>query len=142
MSRTQLRQKHQTIVGLGGDGFRAQCTCGWASSTNKDRAIVAQAAGGHKILATDRLGPCPACRTKLDPTVPLRCKHCGWHLMTLDAWEKLSPHAQGYALYLQGNWPTSELFNAKNPHKEGSSAWEEFQQGEQRAAMDTQDGEE
>ena len=88
---------------------------------------------------------CPACGAGLvsEPIgAPLRCKHCGWHLVSIDAWRKLSPFRQGYVLYAQGSWPTSELARAKNPYAEGTPAWTEFCQGEQRATSNTQDSEE
>ena len=88
---------------------------------------------------------CPACGAGLvsEPIgAPLRCKHCGWHLVTLDAWRKMPPFRQGYMLYTQSAWPTSELARAKNPYEEGTPAWSEFCQGEQRATLNTQDNEE
>jgi hypothetical protein len=88
---------------------------------------------------------CPSCGAGLvsEPIgAPLRCKHCGWHLVSLDAWRDLPPFRQGYAFYMQSSWPTSELANVKNPHEEGTVAWTAFRDGEQRAAIDAQDGEE
>lgn len=88
---------------------------------------------------------CPACGAGLvsEPIgSPLKCKHCGWHLVTLAAWKKLSPFGQGYALYMQSNWPTSEIAKQTNPYAEGSDEWNEFRRGEQRGALDAQDGEE
>lgn len=88
---------------------------------------------------------CPACGAGLvsEPIgAPLKCKHCGWHLISLEAWKKLPPFRQGYALYMQGAWPTSELKGALNPYEEGTPAWIEFQSGSQRAMLNTQDGEE
>ena len=88
---------------------------------------------------------CPSCGAGLvsEPvSAPLRCKRCGWHLVTLAAWKKLPPFRQGYALYTQGSWPTSEIARETNPYTEGTSEWTAFQQGEQRAVLDAQDGEE
>jgi hypothetical protein len=88
---------------------------------------------------------CPACGAGLvsEPIgAPLKCKHCGWHLVTLEAWRGLPPFRQGYALYSQGNWPTSELAQEKNPYAEGTPAHAEFCHGERRAVLDAQDGEE
>lgn len=88
---------------------------------------------------------CPACGAGLvsEPIgFSLKCKHCGWHLITLEEWKRLTPFRQGYASYMQGGWPTSEIADEKNPHAEGSSEWTAFQQGEQRAMLDVQDGEE
>lgn len=70
------------------------------------------------------------------------CKHCGWQLITLEAWRKLTPFRQGYLLYMQGAWPTSEITNQPNPYKEGSDEWNAFCQGEQHAMLDAQDNEE
>lgn len=88
---------------------------------------------------------CPSCGAGLvsEPIgAPFRCKHCGWHLITRQAWEKLSPYGQGYALYMQAAWPTSELADAKNPYAEGTSEHTEFCHGQRRAMLDAQDGEE
>ena len=88
---------------------------------------------------------CPACGAGLvsEPIgAPLHCKHCGWHLVSIAAWRKLSPFRQGYTLYAQGYWPTSELAHEKNPYAEGTPKWTEFCQGEQRATLNTQDSEE
>lgn len=88
---------------------------------------------------------CPACGAGLvsEPIgAPLKCKHCGWHLVTLEAWRRLPPFQQGYALYMQGNWSTSELAREKNPYAEGSPEYAEFCHGERRAVLDAQDGKE
>lgn len=88
---------------------------------------------------------CPACGAALisEPIgAPLRCKHCGWHLVTLEAWRALTPFSQGYALYMQGSWPTSKIAGQKNPYAEGTPEGNAFRQGEQRAMLDAQDGEE
>ena len=88
---------------------------------------------------------CPSCGAGLisEPIgAPLRCKHCGWHLVTLKVWRKLSPFRQGYTFYMQSSWPTSELSKAKNPYEEGTRQWEEFCNGEQRATRSAQDSEE
>jgi hypothetical protein len=88
---------------------------------------------------------CPACGAGLiaEPVgAPLRCKHCGWHLVTRKAWHELPPFGQGYAFYMQSAWPTSELKDEKNPYAEGTAEWSAFRQGEQRGMLDAQDGEE
>lgn len=88
---------------------------------------------------------CPSCGVALvsEPNgAPLHCKHCGWHLVTLEAWRALMPFRQGYALYMQGSWQTSEIAEQKNPYAEGTPEWTAFRQGEQRAMLDAQDGEE
>lgn len=88
---------------------------------------------------------CPACGAGLvsEPIgAPLKCKHCGWHLITLAAWKALPPFDQGYSLYMQGSWQTSELAKAENPYAEGTTEWTAFREGRQRAMLDVQDGEE
>ena len=88
---------------------------------------------------------CPSCGAGLvvEPIgSSLRCNRCGWHLITLDAWKKLSPFRQGYALYAQGSWPTSEIAKEKNPYAEGTPAWRAFQDGQHRAMLSALDGEE
>ncbi len=73
---------------------------------------------------------------------PLRCTRCRWHLISRAEWDQLGPAAQGYALYMQGSWPTSELRDARNPYAKDTPAWKKFCEGEQRAAIEAQDGEE
>lgn len=108
-----------------------------------------------KATLTEALG-CPRCGAHLlldpdpppliaDPATPLLCcakPRCGWYLLSRVAWLKLSPSEQGFILYMQASWPTSELHGLTNPHAHGTPAWEEFQQGEQRAVLLTQDSEE
>lgn len=83
---------------------------------------------------------CPSCGAGLGS--PPRCERCGWHLVTLKEWRGLSPFQQGYALYAQSSWPSSEIRGKKNPYPENSSKWNTFRQGEQRAVQDAQDSEE
>lgn len=88
---------------------------------------------------------CPSCGAGLvaEPVgTPLRCMRCGWHLITLAEWKALSPLQQGYALYTQCSWPTSELAKLKNPYAAGTSAYRAFCDGEHRAMLSAQDGEE
>jgi hypothetical protein len=88
---------------------------------------------------------CPSCGAGLvaEPVgTPFRCKRCKWRLITLAEWQTLPPFRQGCALYAQGAWPTSPLAAVKNPYAKGSSEWTAFRQGEQRAVLDAQDGEE
>lgn len=41
---------HMIIIGLGADGFRATCTCGWRTTRQSwDREAVATAGNDHKI---------------------------------------------------------------------------------------------
>ena len=85
---------------------------------------------------------CGACLVSESSGASLSCKHCVWRLITLEAWRKMTPFQQGYTLYMQGSWPTSEIENEKNPYVEGSSAWTEFKQGGERAMLHAQDSEE
>lgn len=88
---------------------------------------------------------CPSCGGVLlddPPGSSLRCPTCPWRLISREEWLQLSPLQQGYALYMQAAWPTSELAGATNPYPEGSKKWKAFQQGELRAALAAQDGEE
>ena len=88
---------------------------------------------------------CPACGAGLvsEPVgAPFRCKHCGWHLVSREAWQKLEPLRQGYVFYAQASWWTSELKGEKNPYAEGTQPWTAFREGEHRAMLDAQDGEE
>ena len=88
---------------------------------------------------------CPSCGAGLvaEPIgTSLKCKHCGWHLISLEAWRKLSPYDKGYLLYMQSSWPTSELVSAKNPYPSGTPDYQDFCRGEQCAVQSAQDGEE
>lgn len=163
---------HQITIGLGSEGFRAICMCGWQSEPSKERTITLQAGSGHKRSfmkksQTSRPSPpspststcvgspgvstamssnhCPSCHTVLGAE-PFgkspHCAHCGWHLVTLTEWRALPPFQQGSVLYAQGSWPRSEIGDQTNPHPKGSAAWTAFRQGEQRAMLAAQDGEE
>lgn len=90
---------------------------------------------------TDRLH-CPSCGCVLVTEPLLRCKICDWHLSTRADWRKLPPFRQGYTLYMEGSWPTSELAGEKNPYAEGTPAWTDFCHGERRAILVAQDSEE
>lgn len=88
---------------------------------------------------------CPSCGAALvsEPVAaPLHCARCDWRLISRDEWRKLSPYRQGYVLYMQAEWPTSELTGEQNPHARSTPAWEEFCRGEYCAMLDAQDGEE
>lgn len=88
---------------------------------------------------------CPSCRSGLAAKpigAPLRCKHCDWHLVSLSEWQTLPPFQQGFVMYMQAAWPTSELASVKNPYPEKSPKWEKFNQGEQQAYLNVLDGEE
>lgn len=100
---------------------------------------------GQDVSATLSRLCCPSCGAPLvsEPvTAPLRCTRCSWCLLSRDAWQKLSPFRQGYVLYMQAEWPTSELRGERNPYARDTSAWEEFGRGEWSAMLDAQDGEE
>lgn len=88
--------------------------------------------------------PCPSCGVALvaEQGASLHCPSCGWHLISREEWQKLSPHEQGYILYMQGSWPTSELAGEQNPYEAGSAEWIAFHAGAQHATLTAQDGEE
>jgi len=82
---------------------------------------------------------CPSCSASLvsepggmrgNPGTTFCCKRCGWNLITLATWRKLTPFRQGYLLYMQGAWPTSEIMDQQNPYAEGSDEWGAFRQGD------------
>jgi len=89
--------------------------------------------------------PCPSCGGDLiteRPGASLRCATCPWHLLTRAEWRTLDPREQGFVLYMQGDWPTSELKHERNPYPSGSDKWNAFRIGEQQAVQAAQDGEE
>lgn len=90
-----------------------------------------------------KIARCPRCGSQL-ARVPLRCVHdgCGGQLVSRSAWNKLTPHEQGFVYYAQARWPTSALRTLKNPYPPGSAAHAEFCRGEQHGAQVAQDGEE
>lgn len=53
----QIRIVHQVVVGLGGEGFRAICACGWRSDASWSRSDVVAARDDHKRRS--RLGSVP-----------------------------------------------------------------------------------
>ena len=89
---------------------------------------------------------CPACSNGLAADsvgVPLLpCRNCGWKLFTLAQWKKAGPYAQGFAVYMQAAWPTSELKGQTNPYAEGTAKWAAYREGEQSAMLSAEDGEE
>ncbi len=92
---------------------------------------------------TRRPPSCPSCGAALTSKpagAPLGCTRCSWRLISLGEWKTLPAFSQGYALYMQGSWQTSELKDAKNPYAKGSHKWVRFQQGQQQATLDAQDG--
>lgn len=84
---------------------------------------------------------CPSCGTPL-VDVPLRCPRGDWRLISREEWRRLPPREQGYVLYMQASWPTSELAGVSNPHDVDSAEWIAFRAGEQQAMLTAQDGEE
>ena len=44
----QRRGRHTVAIGLGGAGFRAFCSCGWCSVTNRTRDVVVAAWDDHR----------------------------------------------------------------------------------------------
>jgi hypothetical protein len=63
-------------------------------------------------------------------------------LFTLAEWQKLSPRAQGYVLYMESEWPGSELKGHTCPYAIGSADHAEFSEGERRAVQAAMDSEE
>jgi hypothetical protein len=63
-------------------------------------------------------------------------------LITKTEWDKLSPKDQGYACYMQGALPGSELKDVTCPYPMGTQEARDFASGELNAMMDTQDSEE
>lgn len=63
-------------------------------------------------------------------------------LITLSEWKELPPKTQGYAWYMQAEWPDSELKGVKNPYPEGSDAHAAFEEGVRRGVLEAQDSEE
>ena len=54
----------------------------------------------------------------------------------------LNPKSQGYVLYMQEEWPGSELKGLSNPYRKDSKEWKAFEEGERIACLDAQDSEE
>ena len=63
-------------------------------------------------------------------------------LYSLDEWKKLTPYQQGYALYMESAWPGSPLAGQVNPYAEGTPECAQFNEGQHRATLNTQDSEE
>lgn len=63
-------------------------------------------------------------------------------LVTLAEWRKLQPREQGYVLYMQANWPGSELAGQTCPYRAGSPEHEQWRRGEHAAVLVAQDSEE
>ncbi len=63
-------------------------------------------------------------------------------LTTKAQYDELGPLQQGYAQYMEGDWPGSELKDLQNPYPAGSSRWAEWNTGQLRAAIAAQDSEE
>lgn len=64
-------------------------------------------------------------------------------LLTLAEYRKLDPKAQGYAVYMQAEWPKSELkSHQRNPYQIGSRESDLWLQGQNIAVLEAQDSEE
>lgn len=65
------------------------------------------------------------------------------NLLTYAEYLTLSPASQGYAVYMQAEWPGSELkAHENNPYALGSDEHAQWNEGAQVACMNVQDGEE
>ena len=60
-------------------------------------------------------------------------------LITKAEWDRLTPKQQGYAQYMQGAWPGSELKRLKNPYKRGTDEYDQYKRGQAVAVQDAQD---
>jgi hypothetical protein len=63
-------------------------------------------------------------------------------LHTLAEWNEMTPRSQGYVLYMESEWPGSELKGIKNPYAKGSMEDIMFRDGETRGVLAAQDSEE
>ena len=63
-------------------------------------------------------------------------------LLTLGEYHRLEPKWQGYAQYMQGAWPGSELKNERNPYMPGSPEAEQWDAGQAHGVQVAQDSEE
>lgn len=62
-------------------------------------------------------------------------------LTTLKTYETMPPMQQGYVHYMQSAWPGSELAELSNPYPVSTPEHEEWLNGQQRAMLEVQDGE-
>lgn len=64
-------------------------------------------------------------------------------LVTLEAFKKLRPRAQGYVSYMEAELPGSELKKHQaNPYQKDTKDYEEFAAGQQLGVLIAQDSEE
>lgn len=63
-------------------------------------------------------------------------------MMTKAEWDRMSPKSKGYVMYLQAELPGSELKGVSNPYFEHTKQHKDFNEGEQMAMLEVQDGEE
>lgn len=63
-------------------------------------------------------------------------------LVTKQQWDKMSPTMQGYSCYIQGEHQGSELKGLTNPYFSHTRAFREFEDGQNEAILEVQDGEE
>lgn len=63
-------------------------------------------------------------------------------LVTLIEYRTMTPFAQGYVVYWQGERPGSELKGFTNPYPLGSAKHLEWNRGQEKAVLDAQDSEE
>ena len=63
-------------------------------------------------------------------------------LVTLEQYKTLTPFGQGYAVYAQAELPGSELKGLGNPYDALSDDFTKWNQGNFKAMLDVQDGEE
>lgn len=63
-------------------------------------------------------------------------------LVTRADYDKLHPFAQGYVVYMQAEWPGSELKDCGNPYPLASDDHFEWAKGQALAVQHAQDSEE
>lgn len=63
-------------------------------------------------------------------------------LLTLVEYNALTPFQQGYIHYMQAGWPKSELKGLSNPYVLDTPEYKKWNEGQTRACLDVQDGEE
>lgn len=63
-------------------------------------------------------------------------------LVTKKAYDVMTPTAQGFVQYMEGDWPGSELKDLTNPYPENSERYHEWNHGQALGAQQAQDSEE
>lgn len=61
-------------------------------------------------------------------------------LISRREFDRLPPRAQGYAVYMQAEWPGSELRDMECPYRQGTDERTEWEIGENIAMLEAQDG--